>query len=468
MPKLLGLDIGTSATKAVLIDKSGSILASASAEYPIHTPRPGWSEQDPDDWWKAASECITAIGEIPDAIGLTGQMHGSVFLDKAGKVIRPALLWNDQRTVRECELMEQRIGIERLLEITCNPPMTGFQAPKVLWLREHEPENFERLHSVLLPKDYVRFRLTGERITDVSDASGTGVFDVPNRTWSSELLQALGLDPDLFPLALESYSLSAQTDSGARVIAGAGDQAAAAVGTGAVTPQVVSVSLGTSGVVFTALSEARYLPDGGLNTFCHANGAWHAMGVMLSCGGAVRWFRDVFAADSSFDELASLAQGSAPGARGCTFLPYLAGERCPHNDPGARGSFTGLSLATTREDLARSVFEGVSFGLLDALDLVTRLGTDPDEVRITGGGARSSFWVQMLADIFKKPCKLMKVDEGPAFGAAILAGVGLGVWSDVVEASQTVVEASQTFEPSTTDYEEALRRYRSLYPRMFD
>ncbi|MBX3118738.1 MAG: xylulokinase [Fimbriimonadaceae bacterium] len=463
MPKLLGIDIGTSGTKAVLIDEHGKVLKQASAEYPISIPQPGWSEQNPEDWWAATQEVIAGIGDKPDAIGLTGQMHGAVFLDAQDAVIRPAILWNDQRTIAECEEIDARVGKQRVREITCNPPLTGFQAPKILWLRKNEPESFSRLRSALLPKDYVRLMLTGKKATDVSDASGVGLFDVVNRTWSHEMAKALDLEDGLFPQVYESDEITAMTADGIAVIAGGGDQAAGAVGTGAVAPGVISLSLGTSGVVFTSLKRPEYDPEGASHTFAHANREWHAMGVMLSCGGAVRWFRDTIARETSYDKITESAMRSNVGANGVRFLPYLTGERCPHNDPSATGSFSGLRVGSGQEDMARALFEGVSFGLLEGFEALQKLGANADILRVIGGGARSSFWMQLLADVFQKPCVRVAVDEGPAFGAAILAGVGIGLWPNVAQACKEVVQITDRFEPSGEDYSQAYRSYKELY-----
>lgn len=463
MAKLLGIDVGTSGMKAVLVDENGKVLKQVGKEYPISIPQPGWSEQNPADWWAATQQLLGEIGEKPDAIGLTGQMHGAVFLDAQDAVIRPAILWNDQRTTAECEEIDRVVGAARVREITCNPPLTGFQAPKILWLRNNEPEQFKRLKSVLLPKDYIRFMLTGEKAADVSDASGVGLFDVPNRTWSHAMMSELGLEPSLFPRVFESDEITATTHEGVPVAAGGGDQAAGAVGTGAVVPGIVSVSLGTSGVVFTSLSQPQYDPDGASHTFAHANRAWHAMGVMLSCGGALRWFRDTLAKDADYNAMSDAAKNSTTGANGVTFLPYLTGERCPHNDPYATAAFAGMRLGTDYNDLVRALFEGVSFGLLEGFEALQKLGAKADVLRVTGGGAKSDFWMQLLADIFQKPCVRIEVDEGPAFGAAILAGVGIGLWKNTEEACAQVIRTTDRFEPSGANYTTSYERYRALY-----
>lgn len=470
MARFLGIDIGTSGCKVLLIDETGTVLRQASAEYPILVPRPLWSEQNPEEWWQGVLKCLAEINEPnPDAIGVTGQMHGSVFLDDRGEVVRPALLWNDQRTVEECAEIDRAVGPARLRTITCNPPLTGFQLPKVLWLRNHELSQYQRVRSILLPKDYIRFRLTGDRVTEVSDASGTGLLDVPNRGWSAEIAARLELDPELFPRVIESSEITGITRGvpgladGIPVVGGGGDQAAGAVGTGAVEPGVISVSLGTSGVVFTAIPSPEFDPAGAAHTFCHANGAWHAMGVMLSCGGALRWYRDTLGAGAGYDALAAEAASVPPGAEGLTFLPYLTGERCPHNDPFARGGFMGLTLGHCRAHFSRAVFEGISFGLLDGYELLRGLGATANEIRITSGGAKSRFWVQMLADLFETPCVTLTSDEGPAMGAAILAGVGVGKWSSTAAACREVVKILDRVEPQDNQYLAARERYRGLY-----
>lgn len=473
MAKLLGIDVGTSGCKVLLIDEFGTVLKQASAEYPLSVPRPMWSEQNPEDWWAGVQKCLAEIGEPnPDAIGVTGQMHGAVFLDENGEVIRPAILWNDQRTVAECAQIDETVGKDRVRAITCNPPLTGFQAPKILWLRNHEPQNFSRLRSILLPKDYIRFKLSGVKATEVSDASGVGLLDVPARKWSAEMLEKLGINPSWLPEVSESDVVTAKTDgagilgAGIPICGGGGDQAAGAVGTGAVKPGVISVSLGTSGVVFTALDRPEYDPVGAAHTFCHANRGWHVMGVMLSCGGALRWYRDTLCSGMTYDEISAEAASVNPGCEGLTFLPYLTGERTPHNNPNARAAWAGLTLSHSRKDLSRSVFEGISFGLLDGMNLLKGLGASATEIRLTSGGAKSSFWAQMLSDMFKKPCVTLTSDEGPAMGAAILAGVSINIWPNVGVACAAVVGVKDHFEPSGVEYDLAYLRYRKLYEQI--
>jgi xylulokinase len=470
MAKLLGIDVGTSGCRALVMDESGVILKEATSEYAPSIPRPGWSEQDPHDWWNGIQTCLAKLDEPnPDAIGLTGQMHGSVFLDAAGEVLRPAILWNDQRTIAECQFIEESVGHGRVREITRNPPLTGFQLPKVVWLRRNEPEVFGRVRKVLLPKDYIRFKLSGQFVSDVSDASGTGNFDVARRNWSPEIAGALDLPESLFPDVRESFEVSAKSvahpflSEGVAIVAGAGDQAAGAIGTGTVEPGIFSISLGTSGVVFTALDGASFDPNGSVHTFCHANGAWHAMGVMLSCGGAVKWLRDQIGGGRSYEELTGMAAKVQPGSDGVSFLPYLTGERTPHNDPAARACWAGLAQEHGLANMARAVYEGATFGLLDCYDSLKMVGAGADDVRITGGGARSSFWVQMIADAFQKTCTLLETEEGPAHGAAILGGVGIGLWPSVSEACRQVVKKRAEILPSGADYAKAVSRYRELY-----
>ena len=470
MARLLGIDIGTSGCKVILIDENGNLLKQASAEYPLLTPKPMWTEQNPIDWWNGVQDCLKELGEPKvDSIGVTGQMHGSVFLDSSDQVIRPALLWNDQRTVEECQEIETTIGRDELMKITCNPALTGFQLPKILWLKNNEPENFKRLKSVLLPKDYIRMMLTGEKATEVSDASGTGILNVPKRAWSATMMEELGLPSSLFPKVFESDEVTGKTkafpflDAGIPVVGGGGDQAAAAVGTGAVNVGTISVSLGTSGVVFTSIGSPAYDSRGAAHTFCHANRSWHAMGVMLSCGGALRWYRDVMCPGMDYDAIAKSASSSEPGSGGVTFLPYLAGERCPHNDPYAKGAFAGLSLSSTKEDIARSVFEGITFGLLDGFELLRSLGASAESINVTSGGSKSDFWLQMIADCFRIPCNRLAIDEGPAFGAAILAGVGIGIWDSVTTACKQTVVIKETIAPRQHEYMRYHERYRNLY-----
>jgi xylulokinase len=452
---LIGLDVGTSAVKGIAISPDGTLLASASESYTLSTPRPGWSEQDPQDWWRAAQACLAALPE--GEIGLSGQMHGLVVLDAKGELLRPAILWNDQRTAAQCAQIEERVGLERLIELTGNRALTGFTAPKLLWLREHEPEIYREIRHILLPKDYVRYRLTGERAIDFADASGTLLFDVAARRWSDEVCDALEIPLAWLPAAQESV-----------VVAGAGDQAAAALGVGIVAPGVASVVLGTSGVVFAVLPAYRADPQARVHVFCHAApGTWHAMGVMLSAAGSLAWLRGVVGGEHrALDEEAGTW---APGVEGLLFAPYLAGERTPHADPHARGAFTGLSLRHDRGALVRATLEGVAYGLRDSLELLRELSVDPRSGRLSGGGGASELWTQIVASVLDLPIERTESQEGSAFGAALLAGVRSGVFADLDEAVARCVRVRDTVEPRpdwVAAYQEGYSRYRMLYPAL--
>ena len=471
MSALVGLDVGTTGVKALAISPTGAVLGRAEREYPLATPQPGWAEQDPEDWRRAAEEALEALGADEIAgIGLTGQMHGLVALDAGERVLRPAILWNDQRTAVECREIEDRIGLARLLELTGNRALPGFTAPKLLWLRTNEPETYERIAHVLLPKDYVRLALTGERATDVADASGTLLFDVARRRWSDEVLDALELPEAWLPPALESPSRSAETRAGVPVAAGAGDQAAGALGVGVTAPGPVSVVLGTSGVVFATLPGAVTDDEGRAHVFCHAvPGAWHAMGVMLSAAGALRWFRDALAPGEPYEKLVAEAESWAPGAEGLLFLPYLAGERTPHADPDARGAFTGLSHRHDRGALVRAVLEGVAYGLRDSLEVLRALGCRLDVGRVSGGGARSGLWLRIVASVLGLPLERTVAEEGAAYGAALLGGVAGGAFADVHEAVAACVRVSDAVEPDPDwepFYADGYGRYRALYPSL--
>jgi xylulokinase len=470
MSRAIGIDVGTTAVKAIFVGDDGEVLERREVAYPLSTPRPGWAEQDPEDWVRATEAALDALGADGVAgIGLSGQMHGLVALDSSGTVIRPAILWNDQRTGAQCAEIEERVGLDRLIALTGNRALTGFTAPKLLWLRTHEPDAYARIARVMLPKDYVRLRLTGEVATDVSDASGTLLLDVAGRRWSDEVVQALGLDPAWLPPVLESPAETGRTRDGIPVAAGAGDQAAGAVGVGVTRPGPLSVALGTSGVVFSALPAFAADPQARVHAFCHAlPGAWHAMGVMLSAAGSLQWLRDTAAPGEDFAALVALAERWEPGAEGLTFLPYLSGERTPHGDPDARGSFTGLSIRHDRGALVRAVLEGVACGLRDSYDLVAALAdAPPDSGRVSGGGARSDLWLQIISSMLEIPLERVAVEEGAAFGAAILGGVAGGVWRDVDEAAAACVRTRGRIEPVAEWIEpyRALRaRYRALYP----
>jgi xylulokinase len=465
----IGIDVGTSAVKAIAVSADGEVLARREVAYPLSTPRPGWSEQNAEDWWRATEQALDGLAGDVAGIGLSGQMHGLVTLDSADAVIRPAILWNDQRTGEECAEIESRIGLERLIELTGNRALTGFTAPKLLWLRTHEPDNYGRIAHVMLPKDYVRLRLTGERAIDVADASGTLLLDVAHRRWSDEVVSALELDAGWLPRVLESPEVSGRTPDGVAVAAGAGDQAAGALGVGVDRPGPLSVAMGTSGVVFAALPEFAAEPQARVHVFCHSvPGAWHAMGVMLSAAGSLAWLRGVVGGE--FAELVEEASHWEPGAEGLTFLPYLTGERTPHADPDARGAFTGLEIRHDRGALVRAVLEGVACGLRDSLDLVAGLGASaPERGRASGGGARSELWLKIVASVLELPLERIAVEEGAAYGAALLGGVAGGMWADVQEAVAACVRTRDTIEPVAEwvePYRELVTRYRGLYPAL--
>jgi xylulokinase len=491
---LLGIDVGTTGCKAVLIDVEGTTVAAATTDYPLSTPRPLWAEQDPQDWWKATAASIgkvlQAAGLQPARIagvGLTGQMHGLVLLDGAGEVLRPAILWNDQRCAAQCETIHRQLGRDNVLARAGKPALAGFTAPKILWVREHEPQVLEAAAKMLLPKDYVRYRLTGAFLSDVADASGTLLFDVGERRWSAEMIDALRIPPESLPEVTESVVASASvTAEGSRVtglaegtpvVAGAGDQAAEAVGCGIVDHGAVTVTIGTSGVVFAATESVRLDPEGRMHAYCHAvPGMWHVMGVMLSAGGSLRWYRETLGREEiaeagrtgadPYDLLIEGAAGVPAGCEGLLFLPYLTGERTPHADPRARGAFVGLTLRHGKPHMTRAVLEGVSFGLRDSLELTGALGIPVAKVRVSGGGARSSTWRQMMADVFNVEVATVNTVHGAAFGAALLAGVGTGCYASVPEATRSVIQETALTQPGpeAAVYDEYYRRYRALYP----
>jgi xylulokinase len=468
--QLVGLDVGTTGVKALALSPEGDVLARAEETYKLSTPRPGWAEQDPEDWWRAAERALAGLGGRPAAIGLSGQMHGLVVLDDLDRVLRPAILWNDQRTGAECAEIEERVGLARLIQLTGNRALTGFTAPKLLWLRRHEPTTYARIAHVLLPKDYVRLRLTGEHAIDVADASGTLLFDVAGRRWSREMLEELELDPAWLPRTLESPEISGTTAAGIPVAAGAGDQAAAALGVGVDRPGPVSVVLGTSGVVFAALPAFAADQQARVHAFCHAvPGGWHAMGVMLSAGGSLRWLRDTFASGRGYEELIATAEEWPPGAEGLTFLPYLTGERTPHADPQARAAFAGVTVRHDLGAFVRAVLEGVAYGLRDSLELLRELGVDPHAGHVSGGGARSEHWVRILASVLGLPIRRTATDEGSAYGAALLGGVAAGVFRDVHEAVDSCVRLVDAVEPDpewSAAYERGYRRFQLVYPAL--
>jgi xylulokinase len=484
---VLGIDVSTTATKAVLIDESGAVRGIGVTEYGFDVPRPLWSEQDPALWWDGAVAAIRSVldssgvagGDVV-AIGLTGQMHGAVLLDEAGAVLRPAILWNDQRTGAECDAIREAVGPERLIEITGNDALTGFTAPKLVWVRDHEPDLWGRIAHVLLPKDFVRLRLTGEYAVDKADGAGTILFDLAARDWSAEILATLRIDPAWLPRTWEGPQVTgavlaaAASATGLRpgtpVVAGGGDQAANAVGVGVVEVGTMALSLGTSGVVFATTDRPLYEPHGRVHAFCHAvPGRWHMMSVMLSAAGSLRWFRDTLAPGMAFDALAGEAGKVPPGSDGLLFLPYLSGERSPHPDPLARGAFVGLTLRHDRRHLTRAVLEGVAFGLRDGLDLMLEAGLPrPSQVRASGGGTASALWRQILADILEAEIATVETTEGAAYGAALLGAVGSG-WYPTVEAACSALVRSvpvATPGPDVARYSDAHAVYRDLYPAL--
>ncbi|HSJ83080.1 MAG TPA: xylulokinase [Acidimicrobiia bacterium] len=486
MSLVLGIDSSTTATKAILVDEDGKVRGVGTASYDYEVPHPQWTEQDPHLWWEGT---LSALGVLLDesgvdaaeieAVGLTGQMHGSVLLDAGSEVVRPAILWNDQRTEQECDEIRARVGRERLIQITGNDALTGFTAPKLLWVQRHEPESWERVRHILLPKDYVRYRLTGDHAVDVADGSGTILFDLAERTWSPEMLDALDLEPALLPPTYEGPERTGAVTSeaaeltglreGTPVVAGGGDQSANAVGVGAVAPGVVALSLGTSGVVFATTDGPSVEAAGRVHAFCHAvPGRWHMMGVMLSAAGSLRWLRDALAPGQSFESLVDGAAEVAAGSDGLLFLPYLTGERTPHPDPLARGAFVGLTVSHDLRHLTRAVLEGVAFGLRDGLDLMVASGmAPPGQVRASGGGTRSGLWRQILANVLEAEIATVPTEEGAAFGAALLAAVGAG-WHASVEEAAAVVKVEPAAQPSDDVdlYRRAHESYQGLYPAL--
>ena len=482
MTVAIGVDVGTTGAQAVAVDEEGRVVASASSEYPLLTPRPLWTEQDPARWWDGVRDVLSATtrdvegaGGSVAGIGLTGQMHGSVFLDRAGEVIRPALLWNDQRTATQCEEITEAVGERRLVEITGNPALTGFQAPKVLWLRDEEPDAFARVEHVLLPKDYIRYRLSGRFATDASDAAGTLFLDLGRRSWSEEILDALGVPASWLPDVFESPEPAGSLSAGVAdelglppdipVAAGGGDNAAAAIGTGIVRDGLMSSSIGTSGVLFAHADTPAIDPSGRIHAFCHAvPGKDCLLAVVLSAGGSLRWWRDVTGAD--YDTLVAEAERTPPGAEGLVFLPYLTGERTPHLDPLASGVFLGLTARHTRGHMTRALMEGVLFALRDGLEIMRDLGVRPKEIRATGGGATSELWLRLQADVYGLPVHRLEIEEGAAYGAALLGHVAAGTHADVDEAASVVRTRPEVTEPDprTTETYDALHGiYRSVY-----
>ncbi len=499
MPYLVGIDIGTSGTKTILIDESGNVLARAVVEYPLYSPRPQWSEQDPLDWWQATCATVRQVleksGVNPKEIkgvGLSGQMHGSVFLGAENTPLRRALLWNDQRTQAECNWITETVGKDRVIELISNPVLTGFTAGKIIWLRNHEPEVYAKVRKVLLPKDYVRFMLTGEYATEVSDASGTALFNVRKRDWAYELLDAIGIPADWMPKSYESQEVSGRITEaasaltglavGTPVVGGGGDQAAGAVGNGIVETGIVSSTVGTSGVVFAFSDNPVVDPQLRLHTFCHAvPGKWHLMGVMLSAGGSLQWYRDAYCqpervvagalGKDPYEIICAEAEQAPVGCEGTIFLPYLTGERAPYADPNARGVLFGVTRRTDRTHVARSILEGVAYGLRDSFEVMEGMQVPIQQVRASGGGARSSFWRSIQADISGYTHVTINVDEGPALGVALLAGVGTGVYGSVEEACRATIRVSNATEVTPENhalYDRYHAVYQSLYAHLKD
>lgn len=494
MALLLGIDVGTTGIKALAVHPDGTIKAESFSGYEISSPHPKWAEQDPGDWWNAFCSATNELlqkginAEEIKAIGLSGQMHTSVFLDRNKNVIRPAILWCDVRTTRQCEIINERVGFEVLREEASNPALEGFTAPKVLWLREHEPDNFRRLRHLLIAKDYIRYRLTGELATDVSDAAGTIMFNVGNREWSDKILAALEIDPEILPPAVGSHEISGAVTreasaatglpEGTPVVGGGADNACAAVGTGIIQEGTVQSSIGSSGVVLAALATHRVDEKMRLHCMNHAApGMWYLMGVMLTAGLSLKWFKQTLCQSEMeqaqhkgidiYDLLSRTAESVPPGSEGLLFLPYLQGERTPHADADARGMFAGLSLRHAKAHMVRAVMEGVAFGLRDSLELVRELGVHVNEIVLVGGGAKSALWRQIQADVFGQVVCILNVKDAAPFGAALLAGVGAGVFDTCKEAVNKTVQKSDEIAPIPAHvelYERAYSLYRSLYP----
>lgn len=487
MPYLMGLDISTTGAKALIIDETGSVIAVANTPQPISQPQPLWSEQNPADWWDGIVNSIRAAlaesglsGDDISAIGLTGQMHGLVLLDSQGGALRPSILWNDQRTQAQCDYMTEVVGARRLLELTGNPALTGFTAPKILWVRDNEPDVYAAAAQVLLPKDYIRYKLTDAYATDLAGASGTSLLNVAERAWSQEVLDALDIPAAWMPPVHEGTEVTSRISAaaaaatglsaGTPVVGGGGDQAAGAIGMGCVRPELIGVTVGTSGVVFAPLSSYAYEPEGRLHAFCHAvPETWHFMGVMLSAAGSLQWYKDTFAADMDYDSLLAEAAAVPAGSEGLFFLPYLTGERTPHPDPLARGAFIGITSRHSRGHMTRAVLEGVAFGLKDSFTLIDQVGLpDAFEVRISGGGAKSPVWQQIIADVLGAPLVNVNTTEGGAFGAAVLASVAAGVFDDVASACEAMIQTGEgvAVGENAPIYAERYAIYQSLYPTL--
>ncbi len=479
----LGIDVGTGGTRAVLIDRSGTVLAShSSAHAGIHSEHIGWAEQDPSDWWRAAQEAIAGVLELAqgsvEAVGLTGQMHGCVMLDAEGQVLRPSLIWCDQRTQPQCDWLTEKVGYAKLIDLVANPALPNFTLTKLLWVREHEPEIFAKIAHVLCPKDYVRFRMTGEYAMDMQEASGTLLLDVAHRRWSQEVAEAAGIPMTWLPKLYEGPEICARISAegaaatglaeGTPVAAGAGDQGAGAVGMGILAPGSVSATIGTSGVVFASTNKPTLDPKGRLHTFCHAApGLWHVMGVTNGAGLSFRWLKDTFMPINSYDDLTTLASDVPAGSDGLLWAPYLFGERTPHLDPKARAAFAGITASTTRAHFIRAVLEGVAFSLKDTFTLFAELGIPVETIRLGGGGARGPLWRQIQADVYDHPVELLEAEEGGAFGAALLAGTGVGAWSSVQDACDSTIRAAEVIAPlHAAVMQRHYGHYRKLYPAL--
>jgi xylulokinase len=487
----LGIDVGTGGTRALIMDEAGHVVASATEEHEAFaSPQIGWAEQRPEDWWRACGVAVRKAlnranlsADRIACVGFSGQMHGAVMLDAADTVVRPALIWCDVRTEKQCIEFTRKVGAERLIQLTCNPALPNFTLTKFLWVRENEPANWQRVRSVMLPKDYVRFRLTGDRAIDVADASGTLLLDVAKRRWSTEVLQAAEIDASMLPQLYESQDVCGKISeagatatglkAGTPVVAGAGDQAAGATGMGIVTPGAVSATIGTSGVVFAATDRPALDSLGRLHTFCHAvPGRWHVMGVTQAAGLSLRWFRDQFGAGANdgrdpYDRLTDEAATVQPGSDGLLWAPYLMGERTPHLDPNARGALMGLTASHTRGHVIRAILEGVAFSLKDSFTLFAKMGVPVSRIRLGGGGARSPLWRQIQADVYGREVETVEAEEGAAYGAAILAGVGAGRWSTVDAACNEIVRTAGRTQPQPAAAERMTMQYES-YRRMYD
>jgi xylulokinase len=491
---VLGIDVGTGGTRALILGDNGRIVASATEEHePFASLQIGWAEQRPEDWWRAAGLAIRKAlalaklgGEQISCVGFSGQMHGAVMLDRSGEVVRPALIWCDVRTEKQCRELTERIGAARLIQLTCNPALPNFTVTKFLWVRENEPQNWSRVRSVMLPKDYVRFKLTGEKASDAADASGTLLLDVARRQWSSEVLQAAEIDRSLLPSLHESPDICAKVSAvgaqatglsvGTPVVAGAGDQAAGAVGMGIVAPGAVSATIGTSGVVFAATDRPALDPRGRLHTFCHAvPGRWHVMGVTQAAGLSLRWFRDRFVKEAGrngsdpYKQLTAEAASAPPGSDGLLWAPYLMGERTPYLDADARGMLAGLTASHTRGHVIRAILEGVAFSLKDTFTIFREMNVPVNSIRLGGGGARSSLWRQIQADVYDHEVEIVEAEEGAAFGAAILAGVGAKIWPSVDAACESIVRVVEWVRPNAANaavMNSSYQAYRRVYPAM--